>query len=232
MSGLWTIVLAGGRGSRFTIGNGTDGMPTAGLRPKQFLDLGGRSLAAASTLAAASVADGVVVVLPERDMTWDRPALSIPLIEAGGGADRAASVRAGLVHVPQDCGIVIIADAAHPLASPELFGRVVNAIEAGADAAVPGLPLTEALIRVGDDGARIGGLPREGHALVQMPHAFRAAILRRVHANSPAAVEDSQLVAAAGGRVVVVAGEPSNLHVTTPAELAMVRCLHNASPKV
>ncbi|MCL9797363.1 2-C-methyl-D-erythritol 4-phosphate cytidylyltransferase, partial [Frankia sp. AgKG'84/4] len=68
-------------------------------------------------------------------------------------------------------------------------------------------------------------LARETHRLVQTPHAFRADLLRAVHAGAPEAVEDSQLVTDAGGTIVVVPGEPANIHVTTPDELAMARLL-------
>jgi len=59
-----------------------------------------------------------------------------------GGASRAASVRCGLVECA-DADIVIVHDAARPLASPELFQRVVDAVKNGAGAAVPGLAITD-----------------------------------------------------------------------------------------
>ncbi len=61
--------------------------------------------------------------------------------------------------------------------------------------------------------------------MIQMPHAFRADWLRQVHADGAEAVEDSEMVAQAGARVVVVDGEPSNIHVTTPEELVMANVL-------
>jgi 2-C-methyl-D-erythritol 4-phosphate cytidylyltransferase len=144
---------------------------------------------------------------------------------AAGGAHRAASVRSGLAAVPADAAIVVVADAAHPLASPALFARVVDAVRAGAGGALPGLPLTEVIATVADDGTRTGGLPRTGHVLVQMPQAFRADLLRAAHAGGEDGVEDSTMVAALGARVVVVPGEPANLHVTTPEELALAQRL-------
>ncbi|MCM3884013.1 IspD/TarI family cytidylyltransferase [Frankia sp. R82] len=209
---VWTIVLAAGGGTRF------------GGR-KQFFHLGGEPLVAHPVLASWPASDGIVVVLPDGPGWVAPPGVRV----VSGGATRAESVRAGLAAVPRDTAIIVITDAAHPLASAELYRRVVAEVRAGADAAVPGLPLTEVVKAVQPEpgGALVAGasLVRETHRLVQTPHAFRAELLRAVHAGAPEAVEDSAMVAAAGGRIVVVAGEPANIHVTTPDELAMARLL-------
>jgi 2-C-methyl-D-erythritol 4-phosphate cytidylyltransferase len=162
----------------------------------------------------------VVVVLPD-------PATAPPSdgVRVAGGGTRAASVRAGLAAVPADARVVVVADAAHPLATPALYARVVAAVRDGADAAIPGLPLTEAVATVEPGGWTGTTLPAAGRVLVQMPQAFRAAVLRAAHASGADAVEDSSLVAALGGKVRVVPGDPANLHVTTAAELELARRL-------
>ena len=217
MSGVWGIVLAAGGGSRFGA-------------PKQFLDLAGRPLVQWSAEAVAQACDGVVVALPAGS-AWHPPDLPLPVRVVAGGEHRHDSVQAALAAVPVDAAVIVVADAAHPLAGPDLVRAVVAAVRAGADGAVPGLPLTEVLADVAADGARVQGLarvpdpPAATRVLVQTPQAFAAAAFRSAHATGRAAVEDSALVAAAGGRVVVVPGEPANLHVTTPAELDLVRLL-------
>jgi 2-C-methyl-D-erythritol 4-phosphate cytidylyltransferase len=156
------------------------------------------------------------------------------VLVTSGGATRAESVRAGLAAVPATAGVIVITDAAHPLATADLYHRVVAAVRGGADAAVPGLPLTEVVKEVGPGDAGRGladalmagrSLVRETHRLVQTPHAFRADLLRAAHAGATEAVEDSAMVAALGAAVVVVPGEPMNIHVTTPEELTMARRL-------
>ncbi|SNQ51274.1 4-diphosphocytidyl-2-methyl-D-erythritol synthase [Frankia canadensis] len=235
---VWTIVLAAGGGTRF------------GGR-KQFFDLGGEPLVAHPVAAASPASDGIVVVTPAvadvtpavaeqaaggaagraYHTTWTPPP-GVRIVD--GGATRAQSVRAGLAGVPLDAGIIVITDAAHPLATAALYRRVVDEVRAGADAAVPGLQLTEVVKQArpvagpGGAGARLvagASLAREEHRLVQTPHAFRADLLRAAHARADEAVEDSAMVAAAGGQVVIVPGEPANIHVTTPDELAMARLL-------
>jgi 2-C-methyl-D-erythritol 4-phosphate cytidylyltransferase len=214
----WAIVLAAGGGTRFG-------------GAKQFADLGGRPLVAHPVRAAAAACDGIVVVLPAAHLDRWSPSggrVGVPVRVVAGGATRAESVRAGLAAVPADAAVVVVTDAAHPLATAALYRSVVDTVRAGADAAVPGLPLTEVVkaVAAGSTGLVAGvSLPRETHRLVQTPHAFRADLLRAAHADATETVEDSALVADRGATVVVVPGEPMNIHVTTPEELDMARWL-------
>ncbi|GAB6899716.1 IspD/TarI family cytidylyltransferase [Kineosporia succinea] len=210
---VWGVVLAGGGGTRF-----------GGL--KQFARLGGQSLLERVVSVALASCDGVVVVLPAGH-DWNGPG-----IRATGGSTRAESVRAGLAALPGDASIVCITDAAHPLAGSVLYERVIGAVRAGADAALPGLPLTDAVKRVQmvNDEPHLLGVagattPAGGHVSAQMPMAFSLPVLLRAHREIADAVEDSAMVGAAGGRVVVVPGEPTNVHVTTPDELVVAQAL-------
>src|SRR4051812_31060330 len=100
MSGsVWGLVLAGGGGNRF-----------GGL--KQFAELGGQTLLDRVVELAGKCCDGVVVVLPAGH---SRDAVANQVI-AIGGATRAESVRSGLAALPVEAELVVITDAAHPLA--------------------------------------------------------------------------------------------------------------------
>ncbi len=198
------IVVAAGRGERFG-------------GPKQFADLDGRSVAAASVAAARSVADTVVLVVPDG---YDGAGEGADLL-AVGGATRSDSVRAGLALCP-DADVVVVHDAARPLAGPSLFAAVVAAVDAGADAAVPALAVTDTLKRV--DGSRVAAtVERAGLVAVQTPQAFRRAALADAHAGGADATDDAALVEAAGGRVVVVDGDARNVKITDAGDLARVR---------
>ncbi len=106
----------------------------------------------------------------------------------------------------------------------DLFAAVVGAVRAGADAALPVLPVAEALKRV--DGERVvGNLDKADVVLAQTPQAFRADVLRRLHAGCPEVGEDVELVVDAGGDVRPVPGDPRNVHVTTEGELAVAELL-------
>lgn len=207
------IVVAAGSGSRYGI-------------PKQFETVAGRRLVDRAVEASALACDEVVVVLPA-GVAWDgRPvAAAVP-----GGSTRSASVRAGLDAVASSATVVVVHDAARPLAPPALFDAVIGAVRAGADAAVPGLPISDTVKRVEDDHV-VGTVARDGLVAVQTPQAFGAAALRAAHTAGGDATDDAALVEAAGGTVVVVPGDPCNLKITTPADLVVAAALLVPSPE-
>ncbi len=201
---MWTIVVAAGQGSRFG-------------GPKQYDVVAGRRVLDWALAAARSVSDGVVVVVDPLRAGEDEPGADVVV---AGGATRSASVRAGLAAVPDDAEVVVVHDAARPCASPGLFAATVAAVTQGADAAVPGLAVADTVKRVGDDAVVTATLDRAGLVAVQTPQAFAAQVLRSAHAGVGEATDDAALVEAAGGRVVVVAGEEANAKVTVRRDLA------------
>jgi 2-C-methyl-D-erythritol 4-phosphate cytidylyltransferase len=209
---VWGIVVAGGRGSRFGAA-------------KQFARLGGATVLDRSIATAARMCDGVVVALPP-ESGW-RPVA--PIVAVAGGETRAESVRNALAAVPSDAEVVVVHDAARPLASPLLFASVIAAVRAGADAAIPALAVSDTVKRV--DGERvIETVPRDGLVVVQTPQAFRSEVLRRAHAGDTRATgrdasDDAMLVEELGGVVRIVPGEARNLKITVPADLEVAASL-------
>lgn len=204
---IWGIVVAAGSGNRFGV-------------PKQFETVAGARLVDRALDATAAACDEVVVVLPA-GVAWDGTtvAATVP-----GGSTRSASVRAGLDAVAGSAAIVVVHDAARPLAPPSLFDAVIGAVRAGADAAVPGLQIPDTVKRV--DGNRVvDTISRDGLRAVQTPQAFRADALRAAHTAGGDATDDAALVEANGGRVVVVPGDPRNIKITTPADLVVAAAL-------
>ena len=116
------------------------------------------------------------------------------------------------------------ASPARPLAPPALFDAVIDAVRAGADAAVPGFPISDTVKRVDGDHV-VETIARDELVAVQTPQAFRTDALRAAHTASAEATDDAALVEAAGGRVVVVPGDPRNLKITTPADLVVAAAL-------
>lgn len=205
MRQVWAIVVAAGSGSRFR-------------GSKQYQPLGGRRVLDWSLDTARAAVDGVVAVVAEgRD---DEPAADTTVV---GGATRSASVRAGLAAVPADATVIVVHDAARPLAGAGLFAAVVAAVDAGADGAVPAVPVTDTLRRV--DG---GAVDRDTLVAVQTPQAFAATALRSAHAGGAEATDDAGLVEAAGGRVVIVRGDPHNLKITVAEDLVVAEALLRA----
>jgi 2-C-methyl-D-erythritol 4-phosphate cytidylyltransferase len=205
---VWAVVVAAGTGVRFG-------------SLKQYEQLGHRRVLDWALASARSVADGVVLVVPpDRAGTPEAAADAV----VAGAATRAGSVRAGLAAVPGDAQVVVVHDAARPLASASLFEAVLGAVREGADGAVPGVPVADT-VKMVDHGLVTETLDRARLVAVQTPQAFGAAVLRRAHEGDPEASDDAALVEAAGGRVVVVPGEPANAKVTTHHDLLVARAL-------
>lgn len=210
---MCTIVVAGGRGRRFG-------------RPKQFDDLAGRSVLARSVEVAAAVSDRVVVVVPA-DAVAEVSASSSAAAAGGagevvvvaGGDSRAASVRAGLAAAGA-AEVLVVHDAARPLATPALFGRVVDAVRGGAVAVVPAVPVTDTIRRRGG-----GVVDRDELLAVQTPQGFAAAVLRSAHAGGGEATDDATMVEQLGQPVTVVDGEVTNIKITHPRDLAVAAAL-------
>jgi 2-C-methyl-D-erythritol 4-phosphate cytidylyltransferase len=200
----WAIVVAGGSGERF------------GQR-KQYQPLGGDRVLDWALRAAAAHTDGVVLVVPADVADQAEPGAQVVV---AGGDTRSASVRAGLAAVPADAATIVVHDAARPVAVPEVWQRVLAAVEAGADAAVPAVPVSDTLREVG--GSTVD---RSRFVAVQTPQAFRASALRAAHATGAEGTDDASLVEAGGGRVVVVDGDPSNIKITTPLDLTLAGLL-------
>ena len=119
--------------------------------------------------------------------------------------------------------IICIHDAARPLASEQLFRRVIEAVVNGADAAIPGVAVADTIKVVDRTGRVIDTPDRSTLVAVQTPQAFRAAVLRAAHASGGEATDDAALVEAGGGLVVVVEGEPDNRKITHPDDLEWAR---------
>ncbi len=214
-------MVAGGSGRRFG-------------GPKQFLPLAGLPVAAWSVRAARAAVDGVVLVvpaggasagagLPEAGATGEA-ALGASCVVTGG-ATRAASVRAGLAAVPSDVDVIVVHDAARPLAAPALFAAVVDALRTGDVAGVvPVVPVSDTLKRV--DGDRVvATVDRSDLVAIQTPQAFVADALRAAHQGGGDATDDAGLLEAAGLAVGTVPGDPRNLKLTRPEDLAVAEAL-------
>jgi 2-C-methyl-D-erythritol 4-phosphate cytidylyltransferase len=208
---VWAIVVAAGAGTRF---GGT----------KQYAELAGRSVLSWSVAAAGEVCDGVVVVVPpSHEQAPDVLNAGADVVVAGG-ATRSGSVRAGLAAVPLRADVIVVHDAARPLASPALFAAVVAAVRAGADGATCAVAVTDTIKKVAGD--RVAAtIERSGLVAVQTPQAFIADRFRAAHQGAPEAGDDAAVVEAAGGKVVIVPGDPRNLKLTSPVDLIVASVL-------
>lgn len=189
-----------------------------------------------TSLEASGVVALLVVALPAVHMEHARETLrsarswSLPIHFVEGGAERKDSVRAGLSAVPLGVEIVLVHDGVRPLASPGLIRRV--ALEAARHgAAIAAVPERNTLKRVSPDGRVLQTMERSDVWEAQTPQGFRRDWLEEAHeaaaSRNQQATDDAALLEAIGRPVRVVMGEPGNLKVTTPFDLALASALLN-----
>jgi 2-C-methyl-D-erythritol 4-phosphate cytidylyltransferase len=212
---VWAVLAAAGRGERL----GDD-------RPKAFARLGDLPLVAEPMrrLDESDWIDGIVVAAPP---DWEEPCIVLAEeLGAGkvsavvtGGATRAASVRLALAEIPEDAAVVLVHDAARPLVSDDVIGRVLAPLSEGYDGAVPVISVSDTVKRVRGDEV-VETVEREGLVLAQTPQAFLAAALRRASAGE--GTDCAALVEAQGGKIRAVQGDPRLLKVTSREDLELV----------
>ncbi|MEW5772041.1 MAG: 2-C-methyl-D-erythritol 4-phosphate cytidylyltransferase [Thermodesulfobacteriota bacterium] len=224
----WAVILAAGGGSR---------MAAASLAErKQFLPLEGRPLywRSARTLARVPRVAGLVLAFPSPELDARRAELEtllaaeplgLPCVAVAGGERRQDSVAAALAALPRDCASILVHDAARPFASAALANRLLDALAAGEEAVIPGIPLKDTVKRV-EDGRVADTPPRAGLVAVQTPQAFALSLLKEAHAAAARegwdVTDDAALVERLGRPVAVAPGEEDNVKITTPEDLRLL----------
>ena len=232
--GVDAIVVAAGRSSRM-------GGPDKLTEP-----LGDRPLIARSidAIAACPGLERIVVVsAPERVAEFGAAAWLNDRVVAvvAGGERRHESVAAGLaaldgldederpvaakVSALED-RVVLVHDGARPLVSAELVAAVAAAAQEHG-AAIPVLPVAETVKRV-EAGVIVGTVDRTTLATAQTPQGVRRGLLRAAFDRFPASgpetwTDEAALLEACRIPVHAIPGEPGNLKVTVPADLARAR---------
>ena len=222
--GLWAVVPAAGRGTRF-----------GAEVPKQYLDVAGRPLIAHTLdalLAHPSIV-GVIVVLAEDDHHWGdffaHAMVSIsgkPLLTCIGGAERADSVLAGLDALPESVRadeFVLVHDAARPNLSHSDLDRLLEVGMGDPVGAILAAPVRDTLKRAGDDGGIDGTESRERLWRAFTPQLFRRMQLSRAlaaaHAAGVSITDESMAMERQGLRPLLVECSEDNFKITTPADL-------------
>lgn len=217
---LWAVVPAAGKGSRM----GAD-------RPKQYLELAGRSVLEHTLrrLLAEPRLAGVVVAFAADDAEGPRIVgrLGARVRATLGGAERCHSVLNGLDALPAaDAGDwVLVHDAARPCLRQADLGRLIDSLLGDACGGILAVPVRDTLKRCAADGAIEHTVDRARlwHALT--PQMFRLGVLRSA---LRAAIEggrlvtdEAQAVELAGGVPRVVEGHADNIKITRPEDLPL-----------
>lgn len=211
---LWTIIVAGGTGSRF-----------AGALPKQFCRIGGKPMLmhTISSVRRAFPGSGIVIAMHSSFMDlWDEVCREfgyVSPIVVEGGATRWESVKKALVAVPADASYVAVHDAARPVLSPEIGRSVAEALERGHQGALPVVAVTDSLRVVTEEGSK--AVDRSAYRAVQTPQVFRAGLLRDAYSRpyQSSFTDDASVMEAAGFTdIELVEGDSQNIKVTNPGD--------------
>ena len=217
------IIVAAGRGSR-----------TGSGELKQFRWVAGKPMLLHSiqTFQARPDVAMVVCVLP-RDQVGDPPPWIFQsdadrLLLSVGGRHRSESVANGLEDLPPECKIVVIHDAARPLVSPEIIGRVIEEARKGVGA-IAALPVMDTLKRVDSSGKIVVTVDRFGLWRAQTPQAFPRDVIERAHREAREvdriATDDAALCEQIGLPVVVVRGSERSLKITEENDFSLAEAL-------
>ena len=204
------IIVAAGSGSRL-------GSPL----PKAFVSVAGAPMLqhALRALADWKRWDSLVLVVPEG---YEAPARALA---AGmesvhvvvGGETRGDSVQQGLATLPVGTSHVLIHDAARALMPPEVFDRVLDALESGAKGVIPHVPVVDTLVTVGELSSTQSGVNRDELGSVQTPQGFKVeALVKAYAATSQEFTDDAAVLRSAGHEVLGVEGHPRGFKSPTP----------------
>ncbi|MCD6304652.1 MAG: 2-C-methyl-D-erythritol 4-phosphate cytidylyltransferase [Planctomycetes bacterium] len=226
MAKVSVIVPAAGAGRRF-----------GGKANKIFERLGGGQPVFIRTLEAFTSRDDVcqtLLVVAEADMGHIKERFGANLGFMGvrivpGGDRRSESVRNALAELSEDAELVCVHDAVRPcIAQPWIDEVFAAAAEGGA--AILAWPIHGTLKRVADGLVR-ETVDRSGMWIAQTPQVFRRDVLLAAYASGLDATDDAALVEAAGHPVRVVMGDPRNVKITTPADLAFAAAVIKTLPR-
>jgi 2-C-methyl-D-erythritol 4-phosphate cytidylyltransferase / 2-C-methyl-D-erythritol 2,4-cyclodiphosphate synthase len=207
------LVVAAGRGARF-----------GGIRPKQYLPLGGMPVLRHSleTLRRHAAIDRVCVVFnPDDRGAYHAAVEGLDLLPpVTGGAVRQDSVRLGLESLADLApNRVLIHDAARPFLDAQTIDRVLSALDE-APGAIPAVALRDTVKRAAN-GVIAGTLDRTNLWRAQTPQGFRYREILEAHraAKGLDLPDDAAVAERAGVTVRLVAGSEVNFKVTTQDDL-------------
>lgn len=218
------IIAAAGQGARM-----------GGGRAKQFLELAGTPIIIHTLRRFEQCAEiqEVIAVLPAQETARfiklaGRYGLRKVARVVTGGATRAESVWRGLQNVrAATAGIIAVHDGVRPFVTPDDISRTVRAAES-CGGAILTAPVIETIKEVRNGGV-VRTLARAELRRALTPQCFRYQLLRRAYeqaANLSADItDDAALVEELGAAVAVIEGDPRNIKITRPEDIALAEHL-------
>ena len=214
------IIVAAGSGERM------------GGVQKAFMPLLGREMVAYSLRVmeeSAEIDRVMLVVPPDAIETATRLCLGMNFTKVTsigkGGRTRRESVESAL-RSTSDGDLVVVHDGARPCVTSELISRGI-AVARETGAAVPVIPVQDTIKEIDSDGKIVSTPDRSRFYAAQTPQVFHAGLLKRAHyETSPElGLDDASLVEALGVDVHTFKGDPANIKVTTPVDVAIAEAI-------
>lgn len=213
------VIVAGGSGTRF-------GAQT----PKQFLELAGKPILMRTIEAFGENRDGsfdVIVTLPASQFEqWqqlcDRYSFHVPHRIVAGGETRWHSVKNALDSISnlEDVDVIAVHDGVRPLVTADLINRTLDTARVKGSA-IPVVMLNDSVRQVAGETSH--ALDRSSLRAVQTPQAFDAKVLIEAYRQpfDKTFTDDASVVERMGHDITLVEGDPQNLKITRPMDLAL-----------
>lgn len=223
---LALIIPAAGKGNR--MGNEV---------PKPYLKIGGKTILEYTLSGFQGVSGlGEVIVstsgtyLEETEKLLNELFPDITTHAVLGGKERQDSIRNALKKISGKTGLIAVHDAVRPFVNKEDIEKCISeAVRWGG--AVLAVPAKDTIKVSGVDGEIIKTPDRSTLWQAQTPQIFWAALFREAYeyaeANSFLGSDDSSLIEAIGGKVVLVEGSSKNFKITFPVDLQIADYLIN-----
>ncbi len=217
------IIVAAGSGTR--LGASVE---------KAFVPLNGATLLALNlrTISEIQAIGEVIITVPQGLENRAREIASamqmrIPIKIVAGGQERQDSVWIALAYTSKEAELIVIHDAARPLATATLFDSCIRQADT-TGAAIAAVPLADTLKRVAAGNIQ-ETIPRAGLWQAQTPQVFRRNLIIKAHENALngaiTATDDADLVERIGEPVAVIESSPLNFKITTAEDLNLAEMI-------
>jgi len=208
------IIPAAGSGTRF-----------GGSIPKQFQPLAGKPIVQyiVERFLLSGMVERIVVAVTDQLLTTVKQEPGDRVLFVAGGETRQQSVQRAFGAAEGNYDVVAVHDAVRPFFRMSTFAALITAArEHGA--ALPAVPLTDT-IHATRDGRLASTVDRSNLVAAQTPQCFRFDVLRdvldRAGNDRLDATDEAGLAARYGYDVHVIAGDPFNIKITRPEDLAL-----------
>lgn len=184
-------------------------------------------------LDAAQLVDEIIIATREDRLLevadlCRRCGLRKPVRVVQGGENRTQSVLAAACEADAKAQFIAVHDGARPLVLPEDVDAVIR-FACQTHAAAPALPVTDT-VKTADETGRVTGTPdRSTLFAVQTPQVFQADVLKAALQSAAEAklplTDDCAAVERLGKQVYLLPGNPENIKITRPLDLAVAAAI-------